>query len=160
MSQSDYFKGRLYIRMAEDLHLGGMSEATYTGYLRAVRKLADFSKTAPDKITEDQLRRYFLHIKNDLHYAYGTLRVAFSGIKFFYTRTCKRDWQTLKQMKLQNVKSLPEVITREQVLDPQRSRCLVRVEVRDTLGEHQLASLSKTCQKPLDREPYRPLLRM
>src|SRR5690606_22708852 len=79
-------------------------------------KLADFSKTAPDKITEDQLRRYFLHIKNDLHYAYGTLRVAFSGIKFFYTRTCKRDWQTLKQMKLQNVKSLPEVITREQVL--------------------------------------------
>jgi len=116
MSQSNYFKGRLYIRMAEDLHLGGMSEATYTGYLRAVRKLADFSKTSPDKITEDQLRRYFLHIKNDLHYAYGTLRVAFSGIKFFYTRTCKRDWQTLKQMKLQNVKSLPEVITREQVL--------------------------------------------
>jgi integrase/recombinase XerD len=116
MSQSTYFKGRLYIRMAEDLHLGGMSEATYTGYLRAVRKLADFSKTSPDKITEDQLRRYFLHIKNDLHYAYGTLRVAFSGIKFFYTRTCKRDWQTLKQMKLQNVKSLPEVITREQVL--------------------------------------------
>lgn len=116
MSQSNYFKGRLYIRMAEDLHLGGMSEATYTGYLRAVRKLADFSKTSPDKITEDQLRRYFLHIKNNLHYAYGTLRVAFSGIKFFYTRTCKRDWQTLKQMKLQNVKSLPEVITREQVL--------------------------------------------
>src|SRR5690606_10076374 len=87
MSQSNYFKGRLYIRMAEDLHLGGMSEATYTGYLRAVRKLADFSKTSPDKITEDQLRRYSLHIKNDLHYAYGTLRVAFSGIKFFYTRT-------------------------------------------------------------------------
>ena len=116
MSQSTYFKGRLYIRMAEELHLAGMSEATYAGYLRAVRKLADFSKTSPDKISEDQLRRYFLHIKNDLHYAYGTLRVAFSGIKFFYTRTCKRDWQTLKQMKLQNIKSLPEVITREQVL--------------------------------------------
>jgi site-specific recombinase XerD len=55
-------------------------------------------------------------MKNDLKYAYGTLRVAFSGIKFFYTRTCKRDWQSLKQMKLQNVKSLPEVITRKQVL--------------------------------------------
>ena len=35
--------------------------------------------------------------------------------KFFYTRTCKRDWQTLQQMKLQKSQSLPEVITREQV---------------------------------------------
>ena len=116
MPQSRYFTGSLYTRMAEDLHLGGMAERTHAGYLRAVRKLADFSQTSPDKITEDQLRRYFLHMKNDLEYAYGTLRVAFSGIKFFYTRTCKRDWQTLRQMKLQNVKSLPEVITRKQVL--------------------------------------------
>lgn len=116
MPKSTYFTGSLYSRMAEDLHLGGMSERTHAGYLRAVRKLADYCKASPDKITEDQLRRFFLHMKNDLKYAYGTLRVAFSGIKFFYTRTCKRDWQALKQMKLQNVKSLPEVITRKQVL--------------------------------------------
>ena len=54
-------------------------------------------------------------MKNDLKYAYGTLRVSLSGIKFFYTRTCKRDWQ-VAPAKLQNVKSLPEVITRKQVL--------------------------------------------
>jgi hypothetical protein len=61
--------------MAEDLHLGGMSERTHAGYLRAVRKLADYCRTSPDKITEDQLRRFFLHMKNELHYAHGTLRV-------------------------------------------------------------------------------------
>lgn len=116
MSLSPYFTGPLYTRMADDLHLAGMSERTHDGYLRAVRKLADFCRTSPEKIPENQLRRFFLHMKNDLHYAYGTLRVAYSGIKFFYTRTCKRDWQTLQQMKLQNVKSLPEVITRQQVL--------------------------------------------
>ncbi len=93
-----------------------MGERPHAGYLRAVRKLADFCKTSPDKITEDQLRRCFLHVKNSLKYAYGTLQEAFSGIKFFYTRTCKRDWLSLKHMKLQNVKSLPEVITRKQVL--------------------------------------------
>jgi hypothetical protein len=106
-THSKYFNGSLYTRMVEDLHIGGKSERTHAGYLRAVRKLAEFSKSPPDKVNEDQLRRFFLHMKNDLHYAYGTLRVAFSGIKFFYTRTCKRDWQTLKQMKLQHVKSLP-----------------------------------------------------
>lgn len=116
MSLSVYFTGPLYDRMAEDLHLGGMSERTHSGYLRAVRKLADYCEASPDRITEDQLRRFFLNMKNELNYAYGTLRVAFSGIKFFYTRTCKRDWRTLQQMKLQNVKSLPEVITRRQVL--------------------------------------------
>lgn len=102
--------------MAEDLHLGGMSERTHAGYLRAVRKLADHCQMSPDRITENQLRRFFLHMKNELHYAHGTLRVAFSGIKFFYTRTCRREWQLLRQMKLQHAKSLPEVITRKQVL--------------------------------------------
>lgn len=114
-SRSPFFVDPLYSRMADDLHLGGMSQRTHDGYLRAVRQLADYCKTAPDKITEDQLRRYFLFLKNEKQFAYGSLRVAYSGIKFFYTRTCKRNWQTLAQMKLQNVKSLPEVITIKQV---------------------------------------------
>ena len=47
--------------------------------------------------------------------AIASLRVAYSGVKFFYTRTCRRDWQTLAKMKIQNVKSLPEVLTIPQV---------------------------------------------
>ncbi len=115
MALSNFFNGQLYQRMSDDLHLGGMSERTHAGYLRAVRQLADYCGTSPDKIAEEQLRRFFLHLKNDKKFAYGSLRVAFSGIKFFYTRTCKREWQTLAQMKLQNVKSLPEVLTVPQV---------------------------------------------
>jgi integrase/recombinase XerD len=115
MAQSKFFTGKLYTRMTEDLQLGGMSERTLAGYLRAVRQLADYSQTPPAKITEDQLRRYFLYLKNEKKFAYGSLRVAFSGIKFFYTRTCKRNWETLAKMKLQNVNSLPEVLTIEQV---------------------------------------------
>lgn len=115
MSHSQYFTGKLYQRMSDDLHLAGMGERTHEGYLRAVRKLADYCEASPNKITEDQLRRFFLHMKNELNYAYGTLRVAFSGIKFFYTRTCRRSWKTLATMKLQNAKTLPEVITRKQV---------------------------------------------
>jgi integrase/recombinase XerD len=115
LTHSPYFNGPLYQRMSEDLHLGGMSKRTHEGYLRAVRQLADFCKCSPDQITEDQLRRFFLHLKNDKEFASGSLRVAFSGVKFFYTRTCRREWQTLAQMKIQNVKSLPEVLTIEQV---------------------------------------------
>ncbi len=97
--------------MSEDLHLAGMATRTHKGYLRAVRTLADFCRRTPDQISEDQLRKYFLHLKNDRQFASGSLRVAFSGIRFFYTRTCNRNWETLAHMKVPNAKTLPEVIT-------------------------------------------------
>lgn len=115
MANSQWFADPLYARMRDDLHLTGKSENTRKAYLRQVRKLCEFAQASPDRITEDQLRAYFLHLKNDLHFAYGSLRVAFSGIKFFFTVTCKRDWETLRQMRLQNVTTLPEVITIGQV---------------------------------------------
>jgi site-specific recombinase XerD len=115
LTHSPYFNGSLYERMSEDLHLGGMAKRTHQGYLRAVRQLADFCRLPPDQITEDQLRKFFLHLKNDKEFASGSLKVAYSGIKFFYTRTCKRRWQTLAQMRIKDVKSLPEVLTIDQV---------------------------------------------
>ena len=115
MAVSKHFTGKLYQRMSDDLHLAGMGERTHEGYLRAVRQLAEYCRRSPDRITEAQLRRYFLHLKNERHFATGSMRVAYSGIKFFYTRSCRREWQTLSSMKIQNVKSLPEVLTIPQV---------------------------------------------
>lgn len=112
---SPYFQGDLYDTMRDDLHLAGMSNRTVHGYLRAVRQLADWAEARPDQLTEQQLRGYFLYLKNEKLAAYGTIRVAFSGIKFFYWRTCKRDWETLATMKLQRSKTMPEVLTAGQV---------------------------------------------
>ena len=114
-ADSAYFNGKLYQKMLEDLQLAGMSNRTVHGYLRALRQLADFAQTRPNKITESQLRKYFLYLKNEKQFAYGSIRVAFSGIKFFYTRTCKRSWKTLSEMKLQRAKTMPEVLTIDQV---------------------------------------------
>lgn len=112
---SKHFCGALYQKMNEDLQLAGMSKRTVHGYLRAVRQLADYCEKTPDQITEAEFRRYFLYLKNEKEFAYGSIRVAFSGIKFFYTRTCRRHWETLATMKLQRAKTLPEVMTIEQV---------------------------------------------
>jgi len=115
LTHSPYFNGSLYERMSQDLHLGGMSKRTHQGYLRSVRQLADYCKCRPDEITEDQLRKFFLHLKIDREFASGSLRVAYSGVKFFYTRTCKRDWETLAHMRIKNDNTLPEVITIQEV---------------------------------------------
>ncbi|MEM9369140.1 MAG: site-specific integrase [Planctomycetota bacterium] len=91
---SPFFDAKLYARGHEDLQLAGFAKRTVHGYLRAVRQLADWAKTRPDKITEDQLRKYFLYLKNEKEFAYGSIRVAFSGLKIFYSRTCPRKWKT------------------------------------------------------------------
>lgn len=113
---STHFNGKVFQRMLEDLHLDGKANRTIYGYIRAVRQLAEFCQTVPDKITEEQVRQWLLYLKVEKQLAYGSLRVAFSGIKFFFTHTCRRKWRVIAETKLQNVKALPEVITHRQVL--------------------------------------------
>lgn len=114
-NRSEFFDGAIYQQMAEDLQLTGKAQRTVHGYLRAVRQLADHCRMSPERISETELRRYFLHLKNQRKAAYGTLRVALSGIQFFYRTTCPRDWNVLDMLRLKNERTLPEVITRDQV---------------------------------------------
>ena len=69
-----------------------MSERTQESYLRAVRKLAAYLRKSPDIIDEEELRAYFFYIRNDQLWEPSSIRVAYSGIKFFYSHTCPRDW--------------------------------------------------------------------
>lgn len=115
MAKSNFFCGTLYQKMSDDLQLTSKAERTHDGYLREIRKLADHWQRAPDKVSEQQLRRYFLFLKNEKHFAEGSLRVTLSAFKFFFGVTCPRNWDTLKQLKVKGPKTLPEVITIRQV---------------------------------------------
>jgi integrase/recombinase XerD len=106
---------RLRQRMTQDLQLAGLSDRTQDAYLRAVRQLADHFRTPPDRLTEPQLRDYFLHLKNDRHFASASLGIAYSGIKFFYSHTCPRDWPTLRRLRVQREKRLPDVLSTDEV---------------------------------------------
>jgi integrase/recombinase XerD len=102
-------------RMHQDLQLAGLSERTQEHYLRAVRKLADHFHTPPDRLTEQQVRDYFLHLKNDRKLSASSLVIASSGIKFFYSHTAPRDWTTLKKLRVRRDKKLPDVLSVEEV---------------------------------------------
>ena len=49
--------------------LRGLSERTQEAYVRAVRQLAEHYHKSPDRISEEELRQYFLFIKNVKHYS-------------------------------------------------------------------------------------------
>jgi integrase/recombinase XerD len=77
-------------RMIQDLQLTGRSERTQEAYVRAVRKLAAHYRQSPDRLTEPQVRDYFLYLKNDRRFSPSALKIAHSGIKFFYTHSVPR----------------------------------------------------------------------
>ena len=79
-------------RMLEDMRLAGLAETTQERYVRAVRRLVKTFMRPPDEITEAEIRRYVLDMRDRRHCAEGTLRANWYGIKFFYANTLGVDW--------------------------------------------------------------------
>jgi hypothetical protein len=88
-----------YEQSIRALQLAGMSERTQECYTRAVRILVDFYKKAPDQITEPELEDYFLYRRNTSKWSAATLRIAYSGIKFFFINVLQRDWHIFTYLK-------------------------------------------------------------
>ena len=106
---------RLREKMIEDLRLRGLSQRTEEAYVRAVRQLVEYSKKPPDQISEDELREYFLYLKNVKKVSRSTQTIALCGIKFFYEHTLERSWHTLDLVRPEKSKKLPVVLSVEEV---------------------------------------------
>jgi integrase/recombinase XerD len=102
-------------RMIECLQLRGLSERTQESYVRAVRQLAEHYHKSPDLITEEELRQYFLYIKNVKHYSRSTATIAICGIKFFFERTLEKDWRTFNLVRPAPEKKLPVILSLAEV---------------------------------------------
>jgi integrase/recombinase XerD len=98
-------------RMHQDLKLAGLAEGTQTAYLRAVRQLAAHFRKPPDRITEHELREYLVYLKDEREYSPSSLKIAASGLIFFYTHTVPRDWLTFKDLHIPRPQSLPDVLS-------------------------------------------------
>jgi len=112
-------------RMIECLQLRGLSERTQESYVRAVRQLAEHYHKSPDLITEEELRQYFLYLKNVKHHSRPTMTIAICGIKFFFERTLEQQWTTFNLVRPAPEKKLPVILS--------------LAEVRQILGRVRLA---------------------
>jgi integrase/recombinase XerD len=161
-------------KMIEDMQLHGFAERTREAYLLAVRQLAKHYHKAPDQINEEELRQYFLFLKNEKHAARASCTIALCGIKFFYERTLGREWKTFEFLRPPKEKKLPVVLSVAEVgrvlgcVHRQRYRvCLttiyacglrllegVRLQVKDIDGARQLLHI---CQGKGGKDRYVPV---
>ena len=102
-------------RMLADMQLRGLAPKTQDSYLRAVRQLAQHYGKSPDQITEEELREYFLYLKNEKQASRSACTVAMCGIKFFYERTLQRPWRLFDLVRSPRRKKLPVVLSRNEV---------------------------------------------
>jgi site-specific recombinase XerD len=114
-SKKNSFPPKLRQRFIEDLQLQGMSARTQQAYTRVVRLLSEHYRKSPDQVSEEELRQYFLSVKNTKGWSRATMTQSICGIKFFFEHTLQRDWTTLHIVRPANEKRLPVILTREEV---------------------------------------------
>jgi integrase/recombinase XerD len=102
-------------QMLAALQLSGKGERTQQASVREVRLLAQFYHTSPDRISEQELPHYFLHRKNVDGLAPASMRLCYSGIRFFSQHVLQRDWHTLTLLRAQTAHHLPAVLSVEEV---------------------------------------------
>jgi integrase/recombinase XerD len=161
-------------KMIEDMQLRGFAVRTQEAYLLAVRQLARHYHKPPDQINEEELRQYFLFLKNEKHAARASCTIALCGIKFFFERTLGREWKTFAFLRPAKEEKLPVVLSVGEVgrvlgcVHRQRYRvCLttiyacglrllegVRLQVTQIDGERQLLHV---CQGKGGKDRYVPL---
>ena len=102
-------------RMLEAMQLRGLAARTQESYLAAVQQLAVHYGKSPDRITEEQLRQYFLYLQNEKRLAPNTVNLALNAVKFLYTYTLVRPWPFRDLIRPPLPLKLPVVLSPEEV---------------------------------------------
>ena len=102
-------------KMIEDMQLRGLADRTQASYVAAVRGLAEYYGKSPAKISELELRGYFLYLKNEKQAAASTCMQILSGLKFLYQNTLGQPWPILDFVKPAKERKLPVVLSRGEV---------------------------------------------
>ena len=112
----NHSKSDWYQTMTRKLQINGKSLRTQQAYTRAVRQLVEHHRKAPEEICENELQDYFLFRRNTSKWAPKTLRICYSGIKFYYQFVLQHDWKLFAILRAQKERRLPCVLSKPEIL--------------------------------------------
>ncbi len=102
-------------RLAEDLMIRNMADATIDAYTYHVRRLADFIKKPLDRVTPEDVRTFQLHLIQDKNLAYSTFNQAVCALRFYYRHTEPMPWPVTMVPFGKRPKTLPVVLSRNEI---------------------------------------------
>src|SRR5882762_2780633 len=107
--------GALRKQMDGDLVVRGMSVRTREAYLGAVAGLAKYYGRRPDRISEQEVQNYLLHLIEERKLAWSSCNIVAQGLKFFYRVTLKRPQAQFAIPRARQPQKLPQILSREEV---------------------------------------------
>jgi len=101
--------------MDDDMVVRGMAVRTRETYLWAVTGLAKFYRRPPDRISDEEIQAYLLHLIRDRQRSWSTCNIVVHGLRFLYHTTLKRDRTTFSIPSPRQPGKLPALLSREEV---------------------------------------------
>ena len=110
-----WYQTEWHSKMDKSMQVNDMGERTREAYLRSMRQLVEHYDRTPDHITEDELLDYFIHRQNLTGWSPATMRICYSGVKFFFKHVLKKNWHLLTIAQARRERRLPAVLSRDEV---------------------------------------------
>jgi integrase/recombinase XerD len=114
-SDEETAMGALRKQMDGDLVVRGMSVRTREAYLGAVAGLAKHYGRRPDRIGQQEVQGYLLHLIEERKLAWSSCNIVAQGLKFFYRVTLKRSQAQFVIPRARAPQKLPQILSREEV---------------------------------------------
>lgn len=102
-------------RLAEDMKIRNLAQATIDAYTYHVQRFADFSKKPLDRATPEDVRSFQLYLIETKKVGYSSFNQAVCALRFLYTTTIPRKWPVKMIPYGKRDKKLPTVLSRQEV---------------------------------------------
>lgn len=103
------------VRFADLLKLRSLAHSTRAEYLRYLRRLGAQARVDPATLTEEQVRAHLLKLKTAHAYSPSSMRTAVAAFSAFYNLHLGNAWKLFGLVRSPDRKTLPMVLTREQI---------------------------------------------
>ena len=98
------------------VELKDFKPATKKEYVRYVRRLADHFHCDPATLTEDQLRQYFLFLRQDKKFSGSAMSIAKAALQLFFREHLGHTgWKVFGELVIRRGQPLPVVLSRPEV---------------------------------------------
>lgn len=101
-------------RMIEDMTMRNFGPKTQSGYIRSVKKLTIFLGRSPDSASNEDLRRYHLHLASNGCSA-SSLNSTVSGLRFFFGTVLNRTGAAKHLPFVRQPRKLPVILSLDEV---------------------------------------------
>ena len=107
--------GKYRDAMLMEMRLKGFSPKTVKAYLENMRSFVSYYGKSPVQLGEEEIRGYLHYLFAQRGSSYSTVNIAYSALRFFYTKTLRREWNVEKIPRPHDKRRLPTLLDTSEV---------------------------------------------